>query len=101
MVRVGLKGEGDRRRNIRVTGDGCNDEMHKGYTILFTVASRPKILQNNSKPAEKIKQLTGKIGGHTVADFGPVFWIRIDFMRIRIQLSNECGSIQIRILDIR
>jgi hypothetical protein len=35
-----------------------------------TVASRPKILQNNSKPAEKRKKLAGKIGGHTAAVFG-------------------------------
>jgi hypothetical protein len=32
--------------------------------------SRPIILQNNSKPAEKRKRMAGKIGGRTTADFG-------------------------------
>jgi hypothetical protein len=36
---------------------------------MSTVASRPKILQNNSKPAEKRKCLVGKIGGRTAAVF--------------------------------
>jgi hypothetical protein len=95
MVRVGLKGEGggrDRRWNIWVAVRGMvamtkftRDTLR--YYILFTVASRPKIQQNNSKPAEKRKQVTGKIGGRrTAADFGPVFRIRMYFMRIQIQL---------------
>jgi hypothetical protein len=37
---------------------------------MFTVASRPKILQNNSKPAEKRRWLAGKICGRTAAVFG-------------------------------
>jgi hypothetical protein len=39
-------------------------------TTPSTVASRPKILQNNSKPAEKRRGLAGKICGHMAAVFG-------------------------------
>jgi hypothetical protein len=35
-----------------------------------TVASRPKILENNSKPAKKRKRMAGKIGGRSAADLG-------------------------------
>jgi hypothetical protein len=35
-----------------------------------TVARRPKILQINSKPAEKRNCLDGKTGGRTTAVFG-------------------------------
>jgi hypothetical protein len=36
----------------------------------ITVASRPKILQNNSKPVPEKNGWPGKIGGHTAAGFG-------------------------------
>jgi hypothetical protein len=36
---------------------------------LNTVASWPKILQNNTKPAEKRRWLAGKNGGRTAAVF--------------------------------
>jgi hypothetical protein len=35
-----------------------------------TIARRLKILQNDSKPAEKRKRMTGKIGGRTAIHFG-------------------------------
>jgi hypothetical protein len=38
---------------------------------VLTVASRPKIRPNNTKPAEKKqKYCPGKFGGRTAADFG-------------------------------
>jgi hypothetical protein len=48
--------------------------LESGCTVplfgkIYTVASRPKILQNISKPAEKRKRLAGKIGGRTAAFF--------------------------------
>jgi hypothetical protein len=41
----------------------------KNERKLVTVASRPKILQNNSKLAEKRKRLAGKTGGRMAANF--------------------------------
>jgi hypothetical protein len=40
------------------------------YCRLVTVASRLKILQNNTKPAELKSDWPGNFGGHTAANFG-------------------------------
>jgi hypothetical protein len=37
---------------------------------VITVASRPKILQNNTKPAEEKNYWPGKFGDRTAAEFG-------------------------------
>jgi hypothetical protein len=44
--------------------------LHFSHKFLTTVASRPKILQNNSKPAAEKSDWPGEFGGRTAAVFG-------------------------------
>jgi hypothetical protein len=45
-------------------------ELGQRTTVYISVASRPKILQNNSKPAVEKNYMLRKIGGRTAA----IFW---------------------------